>query len=275
MRIDLHVHSTASDGTLSPTALVEEARAHGLDVLGLTDHDTMDGVEEAREAAGKAGIELIAGVELNTDSPAGEVHILGYYIPLENTTFQRLLKDRRRAREVRAHKIVDRLQALGMTVKIVDVERVAGDGAIGRPHIARVLVEAGYATSVKEAFDRWLRRGGPAYVERENFAPADAVAAISDAGGIPVLAHPGRIADLAIIPELIEAGLEGLECYYPEHSPEQTEHYIAIARKHDLVVTGGTDFHGPNSPHRRQIGSVPVPATAARELAERRGRRRA
>lgn len=272
MRIDLHVHSTASDGTLSPTALVEEAYAHGVSVLALTDHDTMDGVEEARQAAERCGIELIAGVELNTDSPAGEVHVLGYYIPTEDAEFQRLLSDRRRGREVRAHKIVDRLRGLGFPIEFADVERVAADGAIGRLHIARVLVEAGYVTSDKEAFDRLLHRNGPAYVKRESFTPTEAVQAIVDAGGVPVLAHPGRIAEQSVIPELIEAGLAGLECYYPEHSPEQTEHYIAVARKYGLVATGGTDFHGPDRPNARPIGSMPVPVEAVRELAERRPR---
>lgn len=273
MRIDLHVHSTASDGALSPTALVEEARARNIQVVALTDHDTMDGVAEAQAAAERMGIELIAGVELNTDSPAGEVHVLGYYIPLENQAFQELLANRRRARVVRAHKMVERLRTLGMTIEYADVERFAGQGAVGRPHVARALVAAGYAADVREAFDRWIYTGGPAYVKRESFSPTEAVAAVREAGGVPVLAHPGRIRDQSVIPELIEAGLEGLECYYPEHTPQQTEHYAALAREHDLVVTGGTDFHGPGSPHKTQLGSVPVPPSAVRELAERRGRR--
>lgn len=272
MRIDLHVHSTASDGTLSPTALVEEAYAHGVAALALTDHDTMDGVDEARRAADRLGIEFIAGVELNTDSPAGEVHVLGYYIPTDDTWFQRFLANRRRAREVRAHKIVDRLHGLGYPIEFADVERAAANGAIGRPHIARALVEAGYMSSVREAFERLLHRDGPAYVKRESLTPTEAVQAIVRTGGVPVLAHPGRMSDQSIIPELIEAGLAGLECYYPEHSPEQTEHYIAMARMHDLVVTGGTDYHGPNAPQVRRIGSVFVPAAAPRELAARRRR---
>lgn len=274
MRIDLHVHSTASDGTLSPTALVEEARARNVQVVALTDHDTMDGVAEAQTAAARVGIELIAGVELNTDSPAGEVHVLGYFISLDNQPFQELLDQRRRSRVVRAHKMVDRLRELGMNITYADVERFAGDGAVGRPHVARALVAAGYAADVREAFDRWIHTGGPAYVRRESFSPTDAIVAVREAGGVPVLAHPGRIRDQAIIPSLIEAGLEGLECYYPEHTPRQTEQYIAIARRHGLVVTGGTDFHGPGSTHKTELGALSVPAAAVQELAARAGKMR-
>lgn len=269
MSIDLHVHSTASDGSLSPTALVEEARARGVTLIGLTDHDTMDGVAEALDAARRAGVQVVPGVELNTDSPAGEVHVLGYYISPDDDAFRRLLDTRRRAREVRAHKMIDRLQALGVPVEHAHVERLAAGAPLGRPHIAAAMVEAGWAASIREAFDRWLYRGGPAYVRREPFSPADAVAAVRRAGGVPVLAHPGRIDDQTVIAELIDAGLEGLECYYPEHTPEQTRRYLELARRHDLVVTGGSDYHGPRSPHKAELGSVPVPEAAALELKER------
>lgn len=271
MRIDLHVHSTASDGTLSPTRVVQEARAHGVKVLALTDHDTMDGVAEAQAAGCAEGVQVIAGVELNTDSPAGEVHVLGYCISLGNEAFRALLEGRRRARTVRAHKIVDRLNELGMRVEFDDVARLADEGNIGRPHIARALVAAGYAADVREAFDRWLHEGGPAYVKRDSLSPADAIAAIKAAGGVPVLAHPGRIRDQSVIAELIEAGLEGLECYYPEHSPEQTKRYLDLARRHGLIATGGTDFHGPGSTHRTSIGGMPVPVEAAEQLLARSG----
>ena len=269
MRIDLHVHSTASDGTLSPAAVVAEARAHGVGILALTDHDTMGGVAEALAAGEAEGVRVIPGVELNTDSPAGEVHVLGYCIPPEDEAFTALLERRSRARIERAHKMVQRLHELGMPIAFDHVLRLAGGGNIGRPHVARALVEAGYARNVREAFDRWLYRGGPAYVPRDRLTPEEAIAAVKAAGGVPVLAHPGRIADQSVIEELIAAGLEGLECFYPEHSPEQTERYLALARKHGLLVTGGTDFHGPGSTHDTVIGSVSAPAEGAAELLRR------
>lgn len=301
MRIDLHVHSTASDGTLSPSEVVREAHARGLCAIALTDHDTMDGVAEALQAGMRLGVEVIPGVELNTESPAGEVHVLGYFPPPEGWSpeadpaghgagvvgavidreFYDLLASRRDSRAERARKMVQRLRYLGMPLSYEDVLRQAGDAPVGRPHIARALLEAGYVESVKEAFDRWLHRGGPAYVPREKLSPAEAVQAIIDAGGVPVLAHPGRIDGQWVIQELIDAGLEGLECYYPEHTPEQTERYLGLAREHGLVVTGGTDYHGPRSPHDADLGSLPVPPEAVEQLKERvravrrRGRRQA
>jgi len=301
MRIDLHVHSTASDGTLSPSEVVREAHARGLCAIALTDHDTMDGVAEALQAGMRLGVEVIPGVELNTESPAGEVHVLGYFPPPEGWSpeadpaghgagvvgavidreFYDLLASRRDSRAERARKMVQRLRELGMPLSYEDVLRQAGDAPVGRPHIARALLEAGYVESVKEAFDRWLHRGGPAYVPREKLSPAEAVQAIIDAGGVPVLAHPRRIDGQWVIQELIDAGLEGLECYYPEHTPEQTERYLGLAREHGLVVTGGTDYHGPRSPHDADLGSLPVPPEAVEQLKERvravrrRGRRQA
>ena len=324
MRIDLHVHSTASDGTLSPSEVVREAHARGLCAIALTDHDTMDGVAEALQAGMRLGVDpgvrLLEGIEevaqvpdlhrgwlVREDDeghrvpPAGEVHVLGYFPPPEGWSpeadpaghgagvvgavidreFYDLLASRRDSRAERARKMVQRLRELGMPLSYEDVLRQAGDAPVGRPHIARALLEAGYVESVKEAFDRWLHRGGPAYVPREKLSPAEAVQAIIDAGGVPVLAHPGRIDGQWVIQELIDAGLEGLECYYPEHTPEQTERYLGLAREHGLVVTGGTDYHGPRSPHDADLGSLPVPPEAVEQLKERvravrrRGRRQA
>lgn len=270
--IDLHLHSTASDGLLSPAAVMAEAHRRGVRVVALTDHDTMDGVAEARKAAAELGLTLIAGIELNTDSPAGEVHVLGYYVDEDDAGFQQLLASRRRGRAERTVRIVERLQRLGYDISFADVQRIAGDGALARPHVARALTEAGYVADMKEAFDRYLHRGGPAYVKRESFSPREAIDAIVAAGGVPVLAHPGRIKDDSVIEELVADGLQGLECYYPEHDAEQTERYVAFAAEHDLVVTGGTDFHGPDSHHEKRIGAVSAPADVVQRLLERRRR---
>src|SRR5690625_4867688 len=219
--IDLHTHSTTSDGALSPTQLVKKAADAGVTVLSLTDHDTMAGVPEAAAAAEKAGIHLIPGVELNTDAPRGELHILGYLLPLGGTDFEKLLVERQHRRHDRAHKMVQKLHSLGVPIEMEAVERFADGGVIGRPHVAQALVEAGHVATVKEAFDRYIGSDGPGYVKREGFTAAEAVRAILDGGGVPVLAHPGRMADEAYIPPLIEAGLQGIECYYPEHNEQQ------------------------------------------------------
>jgi len=272
LSIDLHVHSSASDGTLSPAAVVRAAHAAGVTALALTDHDTTDGVAEAMAAAAALGVELIPGVELNTDRSRGEVHILGYYIPLDDQRFQGLLAHRRGARVRRGQAMVQRLQALGCAITFDQVERIAQGGAITRPHVARALVEAGCVASVEEAFRRYLHAGGPAYVPHEPFSPVEAVRAVLDAGGVPVLAHPGRMEDEGIIPELVAAGLQGLECYYPEHTPADTRRFLELAAKYDLVITGGTDFHGPGSSNDRPIGSVSAPPGAVEALKERRAR---
>lgn len=271
-RIDLHSHSTASDGLLSPTELVEEAVRRGVDVLALTDHDTMAGVPEASAAAERLGVHLLPGVELNTDAPRGELHILGYLVSGEEGPFARLLATRQHRRHRRAHKMVEKLRGLGVPVRMEAVERHAQGGVIGRPHVAQALVDAGHAATVGEAFAKFIGSDRPGYVKRDAFSAQEAVQAILNAGGVPVLAHPGRLADEAYIPPLIEAGLQGIECHYPEHSPQQTARYVAIAQAHDLVITGGSDFHGFASDTPRQLGSVSVPEDAADRLYDRQRR---
>lgn len=269
--VDLHSHSTASDGRLSPTELVDEAVRRGVAVLALTDHDTMAGVPEALAAASRAGVQLIPGVELNTDAPKGELHVLGYLLSGEEGPFAELLQARQNNRRRRAHEMVEKLRALGVPVDMEAVERFAGGGVIGRPHVGRALVEAGHVAHLGEAFDKYIDRHGPAYVKRdETFTAVDAIKVILAAGGVPVLAHPGRLADEAYIGPLIEAGLQGIECYYPDHTPEQTARYIALAKAHDLIVTGGSDFHGDGM--HAPLGSVAVPEEAAEQLYERQRR---
>ncbi|MDR7556348.1 MAG: PHP domain-containing protein [Armatimonadota bacterium] len=259
MRIDLHTHTTASDGLLDPAALVAEAHARDVGLLAVTDHDTTAGVDPAMAAGRTLGVEVWSGVELSCDVPVGEVHVLGYFVRHELEWFQQLLDRLRAGRTDRARRMVERLAALGVPIAFERVAALAGGGAVGRPHVARALVEAGWVRDIAEAFDRYIGRHGPAYVERVKISPAAAVRVIRAAGGLAVLAHPGWGAHEAIVPELVAAGLDGIEVYYPDHSPAQVERYTALARQYGLLMTGGTDFHGGEIATRVAVGSQYVP----------------
>jgi len=269
MRVDLHTHTTASDGLLPPATLVEEAARLGVGILAITDHDTTDGLEEALEAGYALGVEVIPGVEINTDVQGAEIHVLGYYIDYTSDWFQDALRHLRESRLDRAARMVARLATLGIQLDLQRVLALAHGGSIGRPHIARAMVEAGYISSPEEAFRLYIGRGGPAYVERERFPPEDAVRLILRAGGVPVLAHPGLSNRDGLLPDLIAAGLMGIEVYYPEHSPAQVQHYLNLARKFGLLTTGGTDYHGGDIAPRVHIGSVEVPLEVVEVLKQR------
>lgn len=259
MRIDLHTHTTASDGLLDAPALIAEAAAGSVRLLAVTDHDTTASVEAVGRAGGEVGIEVWPAVELSCDVDAGEVHVLGYFIDHHLDWFQALLARLREGRLHRAARMVERLRALGAPVEFARVESLAAGGAIGRPHVARALVEAGWVRDVAEAFDRFIGRHGPAYVERLKVTPSDAVAIIRAAGGLAVLAHPGWAQRDSLIPDLVASGLDGIEVYYPDHSPALVEHYAALARRYGLLITGGTDFHGGLLATRVPVGSQYVP----------------
>lgn len=269
--IDLHTHSTASDGLLAPARLVALANERGLSALALTDHDTVAGVAEAAAAAEGSGLRFIPGVELSTFVEAGEVHMLGYFVEPASPPLVEALARFREAREGRAEAMVARLTAAGAPIALERVVGLAAGGSIGRPHVARALVEAGHAASVNDAFERWLVRGRPGYVERYKLVPADAVRLIRAAGGVPVLAHPHSADDLArLLPELVAAGLAGIECYYGDYDAPRKRDYLALAARHGLVATGGTDFHGTGVAHRRPLGGTPVPPECIEELLARR-----
>jgi predicted metal-dependent phosphoesterase TrpH len=263
MKIDLHTHSTASDGLLAPARLVRTAREHGVGTLALTDHDTTGGLEEALAEARRIHIDVIPGVEINTDVDDYEVHILGYYVDAARPGLQAFLVRMRDGRIGRARTMVDRLRELGAPVEWDRVQAIAAGGSVGRPHVARALVEARRVATVQEAFERFLGRRAPAYVPRLKVSPEEAVAAVLTAGGVPVLAHPGWAASGPVIervPQLAAHGLAGIEAYYPDHSAEMTARCLDLARRHGLVVTGGTDFHGGGLATRVPLGSVAVPA---------------
>jgi len=260
-RADLHTHSTYSDGSLTPTELIERAVSRGLEVLALTDHDCTDGIAEALEAARKhPGLLFIPGVELSTDLPQEEVHVLGYFVDWQNPRFQDRLARLRRSRLERGQKMLDKLKHLGIDVSWQRVKEIAGDGAVGRPHIALAMLEAGHISSLEEAFDRYLGRNGPAYVERQKITPAEAAQLLTDASGLPVLAHPRNLQNLEpLLMELKGVGLIGIEVYYQDYDQQTIERLLAIARQHDLVPLGGSDFHGIGGAHERDLGDIPLP----------------
>lgn len=270
MSIDLHIHTRESDGTYSPRGAVKAAKKYGLKAIGITDHDTIEGIEPAMAAGEELGIEVVPGIELNTDYGDWDVHILGYYMDIKDRGFLELLERLRDQRVQRIERFIERLETIGIRVSIERVEELAGRGSMGRPHLARALVEKGYANSVGDAFIRYLERGRPAFVERYPFEPKEAVDAILKAGGIPILAHPGFLNRDQIIYELVDNGLMGIEAYHSEHTREHTEHYLALAGDMGLLVTGGSDCHGPGVKDRIRMGTVEVPYKVLEELKKAR-----
>jgi len=249
--IDLHTHSNASDGSLAPGELVAQAVQRGAAAIALTDHDTVAGLPEALRAAEASHFELVPGLEISADYSDGGMHILGYFINHTDPVFQLELERLQEARRERNPKIIARLQELGIPITYDQVLAVSG-GQIGRPHIAQAMLQIGAVQNLDEAFTHYLTKGAPAYVEKFRFPPDRAMALIRQAGGLPVLAHPftlnctTREQLIRLLRELKEQGLQGLECLYSEHTPEQSREYLALAEKLGLLVTGGSDFHGKN-----------------------------
>ena len=251
-RLDLHLHTTFSDGSRTPTDVLTLAGKAQVSALAITDHDTVAGLPEAIAAGRSLGIEVIPGIELSSRWGQMELHILGYFLDWNDRELQRELTRFQDARHVRNPRIIEKLNALGIDLTYEEVRSLAGNDSVGRPHIARVLIEKGYVTSAKEAFDRYLADGAAAYVPRELPEPAEAMAVIRAARGIPVLAHPSwldRSEGIYKICEQLKAvGLAGIEVHYSSHRPEQTAAYLEVARRLDLLVTGGSDFHGVTKP---------------------------
>ncbi|MBI2853247.1 MAG: PHP domain-containing protein [Chloroflexi bacterium] len=267
-KVDLHIHSTASDGRLSPAEVVREAAMLGLTYIALADHDTVNGLSEALETARDyPGITVIPGVEINTDVPKGEAHILGYFIDYRDPELLETLSRLRDSREERAQKMIAKLVELGMPIKWERVQEIAGTGSVGRPHVAQALLEKGYIATIKEAFDKYLAAGGPAHVEREKIAPADAVHLVLHAHGLPVLAHPFTVPDPeSTIVELKIHGLAGIEVYYNRYSAEAREMLGTLAKKYQLVATGGSDYHGIDMSNETPMGGAEVPLESAEQL---------
>ena len=266
-RIDLHTHSNASDGLFAPAELVRRAREAGLDLIGLVDHDTTQGLAEAQAAGRRLGVTVIPGVEINTDIVGGgEAHILGYEITPDDASLASNLGLLRGARERRGERMVANLRAAGFNISWEQVRDIA-KGAVGRPHVARALINGGYASDVSDAFARYLSPGRPGYAPRYKLTPENAIRIIRSARGVPVLAHPAGIVEpeTRVLPSLVEAGLQGLECYYGQYDEATVELLLGLARRFGLIATGGSDYHGPNM-HPTPLGGRYVPPEVVAQL---------
>ena len=260
-KADFHSHTNASDGRLTPTQLVELAVKVGVTTLAITDHDSTEGLAEAQAAAGKhPEFTLVPGVEMSTDIPGAEVHILGYFLAYEDEEFQRTLANLRHARRNRGRMMVEKLRRLGMEIMWERVEELAGEGAVGRPHVAQALLEKGYISSFQEAFDRYIGRNGPAYVERLKLTPVEAVEILARVGALTVLAHPSTLANLdELIRQLKAAGLVGIEVYYQDYDKATRDRLARTAERHGLLKVGGSDYHGLGGSRERMLGDIPFP----------------
>jgi hypothetical protein len=269
-KVDLHIHTTASDGKFTPAEIVRKSAAAGLAYIGICDHDSIDGVAPAQTAARDfPGLTVISGVEINTDIPAGELHILGYYCDCNDAELSSTLLRLRDSRILRAKKMVAKLRSMGIKIDYERVEELAGEGSVGRPHVAQSLLEKGYINNFREAFAKYIGRGGPAYVERDKITPAEATRLIRRVGGIPVMAHPLTSDNYeTLVAELKAAGLMGLEVYYGNYSLEQIQVLLELAARYDLIATGGSDFHGLDNLSEPQLGQVDVPLSCAVKLME-------
>ncbi|HTN43859.1 MAG TPA: PHP domain-containing protein [Nitrospiria bacterium] len=253
-RIDLHTHSTASDGSFTPAELIRYAATKRLVALALTDHDGVDGLDEAAAEGERLGIEVIPGVELSADHPEGTMHVLGFFVDRRHEGFCGRLRRLQEARRERNPKIVQKLQGLGLQITYEEVVAASGGGQVGRPHFAKVLVQKGYVSSMQEAFERYLKKGAPGFVEKFRFSPQDVIAAIHEAGGVAVLAHPFTLYKEPspmlepLLGGLAESGLDGMEVIYSTYSAGQSRYYRELAEKFHLLPSGGSDFHGSHKP---------------------------
>jgi predicted metal-dependent phosphoesterase TrpH len=261
---DLHLHSNASDGALSPGALVELACSKGLRVISITDHDTVEGLAEAMAVSRTREITVVPGVEISASVDASDCHVLGYWIDHMDARLLRELERFRRLRVARAKEMLAALRRLGAAISWDAIDSRVDAGTLGRPHIALALVEAGYAVNVQDAFERYLGRGRPAYVPRPKVTPARAIRMIREAGGIAVLAHPRDL--VGLVPDLAAAGLGGLEVYYPGYDEKLIGELTELAARYDLLATGGSDFHGHGSRPDDGLGEVDMPRECVEAL---------
>lgn len=271
--IDLHLHSTCSDGRSSPAVLVDEAAAAGIRIMAITDHDTVAGAHDVQTAAQAAGLRCIVGIEITAVYESRDVHMLGYFVDPGDRDLLHFLETQRADRVARVHAICSRLEAIGLPI---DVDRVlaasAGTGkAVGRPAIARAMVEAGHVPDIAAAFDRFLADGQAAFVPRGGPSPADVVDRIGRAGGVASIAHPGKLRKDEIIAPLVRSGMTAIEAYHPDHSEDDTRRYLDMAHELGALVTGGSDYHGTGSGRVNSLGKVTLPADRFDALVARAG----
>lgn len=280
--IDLHVHSTFSDGSLTPAQLVEMAVTQGVTALALTDHDTLGGLPQFEEACRARGLEGIPGVEISIEFSPGTLHVLGYFADPGNAPFADALEDLRDGRASRNQKILQKLNELGCALTWEEVAAFAGEDVVGRPHFAQAMIAKGFVKTKEDAFDRYLAKGKPAYLDRIRLTASDSIRLIHGAGGIAVLAHPATLkvsrAELRrIVAELAAAGLDGIEAWYSEHTQDQQKAFAQLAGELGLILTGGSDFHGATNPEIRMgrgFGNLDVPDQLLEALYARAGRTR-
>ncbi len=271
--IDLHTHTTASDGRSTPVELVRQAHAAGITVLGVTDHDTTAGVPAVVAAAAAYGITVVPGIEITAVDGGQDVHVLGYFIDPASAPLMDFLAAQRADRVRRALAIADKLAALGCAIDTAPLlAGGAADQVVARPQIAAALVGAGHVATTEEAFDRLIGEGRPAYVPRRGAAPAEVVALVARAGGLASLAHPGLLGRDDLVPGLAAAGLPAIEVYHSDHDETAQAHYRALAARHGLAVTGGSDFHGDGGHRHAALGSIALPEEDYRRLCARAGR---
>lgn len=280
MTVDLHLHSRYSDGSDEPEAIVSAAAAAGLGTIALTDHDTLEGIGRARAAAEAAGIDLIAGTELSVNWPSGAMHLLVYFLEPGSGPLQDELNRIQKGRKDRNHEMVDQLAAIGIDISYEEVEAEAGDGVMGRPHFAAVLMHKGHVDSIAAAFDTYLAAGRPGYVSRARLEASRAIELATASGGITSVAHPhtlgvGAASYAEAFTTLVDAGLGGIEAYYAEYTPQVREHLAGVAADLGVVATGGSDYHGTYKPEIRigvGRGDLAVPNQAAEALYAARAR---
>jgi len=267
-RVDLHLHTTYSDGRLTPGELVQIAAEQGIEVVAITDHDTVNGIEPALLATECFPyVTVIPGVEINTDVHEGEVHVLGYFIDYKNQPLLNTLERLYNSRKVRAQKMLDKLNKMGIHIEWERILELADGGSVGRPHIAQALFEGQHVLTLQDAFERYIGRNGPAYAERDRLTPKEAVELVIKANGLPVIAHPASIKNLEkMIIDLKQSGLVGIEVYYGSYDRDTIERLSRMATKYDLIATGGSDFHGFEDDHETPLGEARVPYECVQRL---------
>ncbi|MBU1026593.1 MAG: PHP domain-containing protein [Candidatus Margulisbacteria bacterium] len=256
MPADLHIHTSFSDGTDSPEEIVELAKKNGLTTIAITDHDVTAGIEPAQKKGKELGIEVISGIELTTELPDTEVHILGYFIDQQHPRLIEVITRIQEGRKERIVKICEKLREQGIEILPEEVFDLAGHYCAGRPHVARALIKKGYIRTFKEAFIKYIGFKGPAYVPHYKLSPAEAIKLINEVGGLAVFGHPALSKCDHLIPDFVAAGLAGIEVFYSSHSESETKHYLELVKKYGLAATGGSDYHGSNGGRLSELGQI-------------------